>query len=903
MRIIHIISPLIAAASSLGALAVPAQPGLVERHLPDGTVVSVRIFGDEHGHYILSEDGWSLIEAGGTMWFAEQGADGSLRPSVYSLKARDSRTESWLATQPKEILAGIAAARSVSHAKRAPKRRNPGLHYTSFPHHGSPRAIVILAEFPDAKCSTKDAGDYFNRMLNEEGFKLWGSTGSARDYFIDSSSGKFKPDFDLYGPVTLPEPMAYYGGNDEAGDDLHPADLAVHACQLLDDKVDFRQYDHDGDGLIDNVFIFYAGRGEASGGSDDTVWPHSWDVRSAYYGTGKQFIFDGVELGHYACTNEWKGDRPDGIGTFVHEFSHVLGLPDLYVTAGGNAGFTPGSWDVMDYGPYSNLSRTPPAYSTYCRYAMEWIEPKVLEKADNLSLNPLSESNEACIIFSKDNPNEYFLFENRQQRGQDKYLPGHGMLVWHVDYDADLWEKGGVNNDPSHHHVDLVEADGLLSDATRADDAFPGSKNITSFTAGGRPAFKDWKGNGMPPVTEITEQRGVITFKFDGGLPDSETPVALPAADVESYSFTARWAPVADALAYRICVSASGAETPLIDRMVAPDSTSFAVRDVAPETTYSYTVAALQPGKGISPASLPVEVTTGEATFEWFAPVANEAAQTTGSAFTASWQPLDGATEYFVTLFNKTGILTEPDEQGFDGGADGLPADWKCSTTFKFDNANYAGKDVPSLRYSGSGGTLESAVYPTDIHSVSLWHRGLNNTAGNLITVEALVGDDWKPVGEVTVTENEGGRTDTVAGFPYGARAVRLAYVTVGSKKGALALDDVCVNREVSFTREIVAGIDRKSAGTSTSMLIEGLAPQTEYWYSVVATDGSLMSRESAPVRVITREAGYNAVETVDVSGKPARWFNLQGMELTVPPKREPVIEIKDGKSVKRIYR
>ena len=163
------------------------------------------------------------------------------------------------------------------------------------------------------------------------------------------------PDFDIYGPVTLSKNMSYYGGNDIYGNDKNPEKMIIEACQLLDDEVDFAQYDNDGDGYIDNIYVFYAGKGEASGGSKDTVWPHSWNITAA---TSTPYIFDGVRLDRYACSNENEGSHPDGVGTFVHGFSHVMGLPDLYATS-YTSSFTPGAWSCMDYGPYNNDGRTP----------------------------------------------------------------------------------------------------------------------------------------------------------------------------------------------------------------------------------------------------------------------------------------------------------------------------------------------------------------------------------------------------------------------------------------------------------------------------------------------------------------------------------------------------------------
>ena len=308
--------------------------------------------------------------------------------------------------------------------------------------------------------------------------------------------------------------MSYYGGNDAVYDeDEHPEEMAIEACQQLDATVDFSQYDRDGDGYIDNVFIFYAGRGEADGGGDNTVWPHAWNVTSA---TNTPYVFDGVRLDSYGCTNEWTRDnRPDGVGTFIHEFSHVMGLPDLYSTDYSDA-FTPGEWSALDYGPYNNDGCTPPLYGAFERYALGWMSPRVLDAATDVTLNPIGE-NEACMIPTSDS-NEFFLLENRQQTGWDTYIPGHGMLVWHVLYDSGVWNKNEVNNDENKQYVDIEEADGKQTESTRAGDAFPGTSGKTSFTDTTKPSMKTWKGKSLNmPLTEIAENDGVITFKVKGG--------------------------------------------------------------------------------------------------------------------------------------------------------------------------------------------------------------------------------------------------------------------------------------------------------------------------------------------------------------------------------------------------
>ena len=338
------------------------------------------------------------------------------------------------------------AARAKVRRSAVPQKSQIGLFDTGFPSKGEQKGLVVLVEYKDVKFTHNDPYSYFNRMLNEDGFSDYGGTGCAAEYFRECSDNQFRPKFDVYGPITLSQNMSYYGGNDYSGNDKNPQKMAIEACQQLDATVDFSEYDRDGDGFIDNVFIFYAGRGEASGGSSNTVWPHSWNVTAAEY---TSYIFDGVQLDRYACSNEWEGSRPDGVGTFIHEFSHVMGLPDLYATSYTSA-FTPGGWSVLDHGSYNNGGCTPPLYSAYERYSLGWITPQVLDGPASVRLNSIG-SNQACIIPTGDE-NEFFLIENRQKTSWDKYIPGHGMLVWHVDYDAYVWRQNTVNNNADHQY-------------------------------------------------------------------------------------------------------------------------------------------------------------------------------------------------------------------------------------------------------------------------------------------------------------------------------------------------------------------------------------------------------------------------------------------------------------------
>ena len=499
------------------SFGLPAKPGLINAEQPDGTVVTIRLEGDERSHKAYTSDGYLLThDAEGYYVFADCDASGVMVPTDIREINPETRSAATLERIAAINLEKLEAASARAMRAEAPAR-NPGLSANPFPSKGENRGIAILVEFKNKKFSIENPNDFFTRMLNEEGFSDYGATGSARDYFTQNSAGMFKPYFDVYGPVQLDENYSYYGANNSSGNEPNCWQMVVHGCQKLDDEVDFSLYDANEDGLIDNVYVFYAGFGEADGGNANTVWPHSWDVM---YATSTKYDFDGKRLNHYACSNELQffGNMPDGIGAFVHEFGHVMGMPDLYMTSYGEA-FTPGKWDVMDRGSYNNDSHTPPAYSAFERYALEWMEPEILNQTGEYSLTHILESNHAYMI-ETGNPNEFYLLENRQQAGQDKYIPGHGMLVWHIDFDPWIWDNNAVNNTVDHQYVDIVEADNKKNEATRSGDSFPGKSKVTSFTSETKPALLSWAGEKLAvELYDITESEdGIVTFHAEADM-------------------------------------------------------------------------------------------------------------------------------------------------------------------------------------------------------------------------------------------------------------------------------------------------------------------------------------------------------------------------------------------------
>lgn len=827
--------------------AVPARPGVLTVPQADGSNLRMRLYGDEHHHYRTTEDGYLLVADGGNYYYAtmENGKVANSGRRAVDVSMRSASDRAFLSTLDSEAMVESYQQQLMSKPMRA---KGPGTFPgTSFPSMGNQKGLVILVEYSDVKFQTKDPYDYFSRMLNEKGFKDYGATGSARDWYIAGSNGNFQPDFDVFGPVTLSQKRSYYGGNNYAGDDQRPAEMIIEACQLLakEGKINFADYDRDKDGYIDNVYVFYAGTGEASGGPAESVWPHSWDVTAYTY---TPYYFDGVRLDRYACSNEWF-NGPDGIGTFCHEFGHVMGLPDVYATSYSSA-FTPGMWDVMDRGSYNNDSRTPPTFNAFERYALGWIDPVELDGPTNCTLNHILDSNEAYLI-KTDNENEYFILENRQQSGWDKYIPGHGMLVWHIDYDDDVWTYNTCNNDVAHQYIDLEEADGSQTDASRSGDAFPGTRNVTSFTDDTRPSMKSWSGKALGlPITEIAEDNdGVITFKVAGGLDAIYPPVVNPEPLVLTYnSATMGWSKVHGARRYYVTFS-KGNEV-LMDKVDVGYVTSYTFENLDPETTYSISVIA-DGGTMMSEPSATVSFTTLEKVIDNMMPVLGDPTELTDESVTLNWAALDGASEYLLSMYVKN--YANPTTDVIEDGYNSLPAGWTTTSTANYASNGYYGASSPAIRLDADAMFIESPRYDKDIMSLSFWVRGTSTQAGNSLSVLALVDGEWVSMGEYPSSEIADGRVINISYFPADTRKVKLLFNK--ARMGNLAIDDIKLTWGGDEIKEYTSSLNSFSVGNVTSYNVTGLQPDTRYYYTVQGKDGDHLSLLSAEGTLKTKEA------------------------------------------------
>ncbi len=535
------------------AEAIKAYPRPVTITQPDGTKITVRIHGDESFHYTTTIDGF-MLERDKTGFFRYVNYD--FNTGVKTLSAQRARNVGERTAEEKTFVANLKAAQLITADMKT--RRTPMLKKHSRAVRpwlkkqpmmkanaanaaaannvdGESQYLVILVNFAD--CAFQYKNEDFETWLNEPGYSTNGGTGSVKDYWRDNSMGQFVPNFTVVGPYTLSQNQLYYAGNaEDTGEDANPRAMIKEACQLAkgaNPGLDFSRYDNDGDGFVDNCYVIYAGYSEASTANGDDMWPHSWTMGDDV------FEIDGVKIDEYSCSAELVGmpgapEEPtmDGIGTFTHEFGHILGLKDMYDTDDYTNGYgvDPGAYSLYASGSYNNDSRTPPCLMAFERFQMGWIDTNTelteLKDPEDVKLDNIS-TNKARYINAQPDRDvatgvEWFILENRQQTGWDSYIPAHGLLITHFDYTqesyAEYWSVNGPNNNAKHRCMYIKAADGVDDENSRAGDTYPGTSASTEFTDTSTPNSLNWNNEPVNvPITNITEQDGIIRFQVSGG--------------------------------------------------------------------------------------------------------------------------------------------------------------------------------------------------------------------------------------------------------------------------------------------------------------------------------------------------------------------------------------------------
>lgn len=903
--------------------AIPAYPKPLKVKQADGSWLTIQMRGDEHGHYVLTSDGIPLVfNARQENYEYADWKDGKVQASgIKAVEAseRTAKVKAFVESLDKSaILESFKRARLQQLQQTLSSRRNASLKAGSnpqkeklnnFPTIGEVHSLVILVQFADTKFSTvgSDAHQFFNNMLNEPGFTYSnGANGSARDFYLNSSNGRFQPQFDVIGPVTLPEKYSYYGANQGSSVD-NPARLEQfvrEACTLADPLVDFSQYDHNQDGYIDNIYFFYAGKGEADSGDGNAIWPHS-----AYYSdmakdaglSETSLKLDGIEVGNYTCSNEINGTlitpQPAGIGTFVHEFGHVLGLADHYDVNYGMTTFAPGSFDTMAQASYNNNGNTPAAFSAYERACLGWLDLTVLKNGvDSLNVLPdLNDSNKAYVVpVGGTNDEEYFIMENRQKKGWDAFIPGHGMLLWHIDYDAKAWEKNELNITGTHQRVDIVEADNKLTDNTRAGDPFPGTSNVTQCN------LTSWAGGKVMSLDDIEEKDGIINLMLGGLNLKLNTP-DVKVTEVQDSSIVVGWTDVPVAKRYVLNISSvvngKKESLPLYNNKVyTAAQPSLHVEGLSPETTYEIT---LQANRGsYSSAVYTQQLTTAAIPFSKYYVTDVKATAVGKTGFTASWEGMEAADDYVVTL-HKLVYATEATQKGYDFSdeLEGMPSLWKTNGNLSMNNY---GEESPCLRLNKIDTYLKMASVGNRISSVKFFAKSSFSTKATL-AVEAYQNGEWKQIATLQ------GGADMASGDTYSydlpelADSVRLNVIQRTS--GAFYIDDVLLGCN-ALIHEPVAAYQKVSTNGKTEFAFSGLETDATYALVVNASKKGELSYSSKELIVTPASStGISSVTVTPSRNGQKRFYDLNGRRVSAKEMRHGIYIVKQGNCVYKIVR
>lgn len=509
---------------ALSIQAIPARKGLKKQiTLSNGEKVTAELCGDEFFSYWKTDEGKKYV----------LDAD----KEVFTQNQFDQFFATGMAKRAK---ANAMRAQNIASVKGMPGTR-AGLGSEHQEYKGKKKGLIILVNYTDTKFGFGHNQAFFNRIANETGYtSSLGFVGSVKDYFLAQSNGQFELDFDVVGPYTLPHDHAYYGRHSSDGsNDARPGSMIRDAVRLADADVDFTQYDWNGDNYVDQVYVLYAGLGEAAGGDANTIWPHEWylsssDVGSAYETQDNVFI-DRYATGSELQLNRLGNRQVGGIGTLCHEFSHCLGLPDLYDTQGGNYGM--GTWDLLDQGSYNDadgrqgLGMCPPNYSAYEKIYCGWAEPTVLDRATTVKGVQAQHEKYGQIfaVVNDNNPNEYYLLENRRKDNGDIWDQGiaaSGLMIQYVDYADSIWNynivnatSGTIANYFHHDHQSLTIFHADNTTANPEGDLYPYNGN-NSLTDTSTPAATIYNGGSFmgKPITNITQNAdGTIDFDFMGG--------------------------------------------------------------------------------------------------------------------------------------------------------------------------------------------------------------------------------------------------------------------------------------------------------------------------------------------------------------------------------------------------
>lgn len=530
--------------------AVPAYPHKISFKLKDGSEVTIKLRGDEFNKWATTTDNYTLLPKGNEWFFATVDSTGNAICSTYKLCADSKRSDSlqlFLTKQPK----GISPKIKISDNRKNLIPNNNITQISNKPVVGERRALVILMHFPNLSFIKSKAD--FEDLFNKENYNIDGAQGSVYDYFCEASNGQLSFHCDVLGPYKASHDMYYYGSNGIGGTDTNPYELFQEAVEYAAKEVNFADYDTDKDGYLDNFHIIFAGYGEEAGGSPSTIWSHE--------ATFPPIMVDGARIASYSCTPELRGNNGNGIsriGACCHEMGHALGAMDYYDTdyaAEGSYEGT-GEWDIMAQGSWNNDGITPAHFNPYVMaYNFGWVDIKLLSKSGDYTTTSTSEKDVVYRINTA-SEGDYYLLEERTRTGFDSFIPGEGLMIYHVNPLIEERSADNTINNTSPQMMYPVCASSTASKPSTTPNSygdinstgcpFPGNSGKTTFDKQTIPSAFAWDGSEVTfKISEIKKISGKgISFRFttdENNIPNSSELETIWNESFEDSASASHW--------------------------------------------------------------------------------------------------------------------------------------------------------------------------------------------------------------------------------------------------------------------------------------------------------------------------------------------------------------------------
>lgn len=446
------------------AHAISANPGQFQQRQPDGTLIQLRVRGDEHFNWAEDLDGYTVVHNKGWYEYARVNPQGKLVPTGLKVGLNSPRANGLRRNELPSNAQRGKSAKKVSGAVMSDAVA--ATEAAAAVGGGTLRNLVVLVRFSDhAGRSLPPVADIDVLFNAPGGHPQLAPTGSVRDVYAQNSYGQLELDSTVSAWITVSKSEAYYA-NGVSGDSTLWEALR-EALTKLDQSVDFRQFDVNGDGKIDSITFLHSGYGAEWGVADaggaawsDRIWSHQWVMSPAWTSA------EGVGVSNYHISPAmWgtSGSQIGRIGVIAHETGHFLGLPDLYDTDGGGEGV--GSYGLMGNAwGFDSSQRCPPLMTPWSRMQLGWIDPVPISQQGTYSARQTSAYDDVYMVSAGYAEGEYLLIENRQRTGFDCSLPQGGLAIWHIDEKAGLNDEGYPDRrwpkDGKHYRVALAQADG-----------------------------------------------------------------------------------------------------------------------------------------------------------------------------------------------------------------------------------------------------------------------------------------------------------------------------------------------------------------------------------------------------------------------------------------------------------